>query len=64
MESRTVLKPSEDSDYLLPEGQGGRHGLCSTEYVRGREAVEADALFRFLEDQSRSLRDFIQSARK
>jgi len=31
---------------LASERQGGRHGACSTEYVRGREAGEpGDPLF-------------------
>ena len=58
-----VLKPSDGSDCLLPEGQGGRHGSCSTGVREGREAVEADDLWWFIDYQSRSLRDFILFAR-
>jgi len=38
-----AIKRLKDSQV---EGPGGRYGSCSTEYVRGREAVMPDVLLR------------------
>ena len=37
--------PRSGKDVLRGAGQGSRHGSCSTEYMRGREAVIAELRF-------------------